>query len=119
MVVYCQCTYFKCSNNNFVLTYYILVNKVNNEIHNLLQFTMLLTKNTHLYLNLNLHFSIQKPIAQVLSKLFLSTGKVLQFYISSNMAVSGNLAVDLLVIAFSLEHETFSAKIVSCKPSNS
>ena len=28
--------------------YYVLVNKVNNEIHNLLQFTILLTKNAHL-----------------------------------------------------------------------
>ena len=33
-----------CSNNNFVLMYYVLVNKFNNEIHNLLQFTILLTK---------------------------------------------------------------------------
>ena len=41
--------------------YYVLVN---NEIHNLLQFTthVLLTQNSHLYTYLtpNLHFSIQK-----------------------------------------------------------
>ena len=59
--------------------YYVLVNKFNNEIHNLLQFTILLTKNAHLYtyLSPNLHFSIQKQIAQVLKKPFLSMGKVL------------------------------------------
>ena len=30
--------------------YYVLVKKINNEIHNLLQFTILLTKNAHLYI---------------------------------------------------------------------
>ena len=34
-------------------------------------------------------------------KLFLSMGEALRFYTSSNMAVKGNSAVDLLVIAFS------------------
>ena len=33
-------------------------------------------------------------------KLFLSMGEALRFYTSSNMAVKGNSAVDLLVIAF-------------------
>ena len=76
--------------------YYVLVN---NEIHNLLQFTIhvLLTQNSHLYTYLtpNLHFSIQKRIVQVLKKPFLSTGKVLRFYTGSNTAVSGNSMVDL------------------------
>ena len=57
-----------------------------------------------------MHFSIQKRIAQVLSKLFLSTGEALRFYISSNTAVSGNLTVDLLVIAFSPNVGTFLLK---------
>ena len=30
--------------------YYVLVNEISNEIHNLLQFTILLTKNLHLYM---------------------------------------------------------------------
>ena len=36
LAVYHQRTYLTYTNNNFVLTYNILVNKVNNEIHNLL-----------------------------------------------------------------------------------
>ena len=50
VVVYHQRTYLTCSNYNFVLMYYVLVNKVNNEIYNLLQFTILLTENAHLYI---------------------------------------------------------------------
>ena len=44
---------------------------------------------------------------------FLNTGKALQFYTTSNMAVSGNSAVDLLVhvIAFFSKRGTFFTKI--------
>ena len=88
--------------------YYVLVNKVNNEIH---KFTMYYTSyqkctSVYTYLSPNLHFSIQKQIAQVLLKPFLSMGKVLRFY-SSNMAVSGNSTVDLFVIAFFSKCGTF------------
>ena len=77
-----------------------MVNKVNNEIH-FLQFTILLTASVYTYLSPNFHLLFQKQIVQVLPKLFLSTCKALRFYTSSNMAVSGNLTVDLLVITFS------------------
>ena len=71
------------------------------------------------YLSPNLHFSITKRIAQVLSKPFLSTGKALQFYTSLNTAVSGNSTVNLLVIAFFPNMGLFFAKIASCGPSTS
>ena len=59
-----------------------------------------------------LHLPIQKYIAQVLTKLFLNSGKPLGFYISLNMAISGNSAVDLLKIAFFSKRGTsFSAQI--------
>ena len=48
----------------------------------------------------------------------LNTSKALWFYTSSNMAVSGNSAVDLLVILF-FNQGTFSAKIASFGPSTS
>ena len=59
-----------CLNNRFVLMYTvlrILVNDVNNEFHNLLQYTELLAAALsqkyaplHSYLSPTLHFSIQK-----------------------------------------------------------
>ena len=125
VVVYRQrtcITILTCSNNNFVLMYYELVSKFNNGIHNLLQFTSnqkCASVYTCTYLSPNLHFSIQTQIAQVLSRLFLSTGKAFQFYTSSNMAISGKSTVDLLVIAFFSKCGTFFAKIASCRPSTS
>ena len=64
------------------------------------------------YLSPNLHFSITKRIAQVLSKPFLSTGKALQFYTSLNTAVSGNSTVNLLVIAFFQTWDFFLLKLL-------
>ena len=52
-------------------------------------------------------------------KPFLDMGKALQFYTSSNMAISGNSAVDLLVITFFYKQETLSAKIAYSGPSTS
>ena len=54
------------------------------------------------------------------TKLFLNTGKALQFYTSSNMIISGSSIVDLLVIAFFFyKWETLSVKIASSRPSTS
>lgn len=39
-----------CSNDNSVLTYYVLANEDNNKIHNPLKFTILPAKSMHLYI---------------------------------------------------------------------
>ena len=87
MAVYCQHTYF-----NMLLTYYVLVNEVNNEIHNLLQFTILNIPK----IRISIHLSpictslFKNELCRSCQSCFFSTDKALQFYMSSNMAVSGN-----------------------------
>ena len=63
--------------------YYVLVNEINNEIHNLYNTSNQKYTSVYTYLSPNFYFSIQKRFAQVLTKLFLSTSKALQFFIQA------------------------------------
>ena len=95
-----------CSNNHAVLTYYILVNEINNEIHNLLQFTILLTKNTHLFEpKFALFYSKTNCAGPV--KVVFEYRRSVASYTSSNMAVSRKLNSGFACNSFFTKRGTF------------
>ena len=61
-------------------------------------------------------FPFKNKLRRSCQRCFFSTGKALQLCTRSNVAVSGNSTVDLLVTAF-FSKRTFFTKISSCGPS--
>ena len=93
-----------CPNNNFVIMYYVLVNGVKPCIG---QNYIFFGQKYAPILNPNIYFYLKKMRRSGQSFFF---SKVLRFYTSLNMAVSGSSAVHLLLTAFSPNKEHFPLK---------